>query len=908
MYTLIKDKMPRILLSVMFLSMSHFFCNAQFDNYSEIWNLPSGPYDAFFGNGVSVFDYDGDNIDNITVAYPYLGISGFRVSQGQMISDFFIPLPLNIKQLIWADFNNDGDKELFVTAYGGGLFLFDYSEGDLSLIEDSFSSVIFGFHYGASAADYDNDGDLDLFVTQYWNYNFEAPFENLLFRNEGDFVFTEVGANLGVNAATNNSFQSVWVDFDKDGWQDLYVINDKNIPNLFYRNNSGVSFIEISADNNTNVAMSCMSNSISDYNRDGYFDIFITDGLIPVLLEGDSSGIFTQVAYDVGFNDFQTGWGALWIDDDFDGWEDIHICQGGTALTAMPNQYYHNDNGHFTMSNSFDLYTKASFVNAKGDFDGDCRPDFITMNSAPISYDMWKGTTSVNNYIKIKLVGTESNQDAAGSLIEVYSESGYTMKTITMGDNYISQNSNSIFFGLGNDVNVDSIIVSWPLGSTSKFFNIPINHFFQITEGSTFLDDLFIVESSISVCPDVENAFILPTQDWENWQWSNGQFNNSQTVSSDTTLYAQAWNNNGQSFDLIFNISFSPSIPNITLETYPCVNQESLLKIEDNLVWSAFLNGSYLTSDSINLSDGSYFLHLSNEFGCSSDTFFTVELFDPITIVVSTNDVCPNSLTTYSISSQNQDLSSFSLLGLDNLSGLIEPGIYPISLISEEGCQYHDTLIVSQRLNPQITLLNDTLCSGVFELSDFQIETSDDYNWVLQDQFVSDLPHLFTFEFTDNMGCLYELTQHAFVANELNAIVLEDTMENYSLLNVIPSGGLPPYNIVWQNEFQGSFFEAFPNSTVSYSIEDSIGCYFGGEYTAAASQSTEESFGRFEITFDGVNYYCAACENQDFELYSPKGELQDAGMFHSPFKVKSSMSSGFYLLKIENYVFKLIVL
>jgi hypothetical protein len=128
------------------------------------------------------------------------------------------------------------------------------------------------------------------------------------------------------------------------------------------------------------------------------------------------------------------------------------------------------------------------------------------------------------------------------------------------------------------------------------------------------------------------------------------------------------------------------------------------------------------------------------------------------------------------------------------------------------------------------------------------------------------------------------------------------------LLSVIPSGGLPPYSIVWENEFQGSFFEAFPSSTVSYSIEYSIGCYINGEYTAAASQSINESYSPFNITYDGTNYHCAACENLNFELYSAKGELLDAGRFHSPFKLKSRMVSGFYLLKIENYTFKLIVL
>lgn len=905
---MIKDKTPFGLLLAMVLYLNHFFCIAQFENNNEIWSLPSGPYDAFFGNGVSVFDYDGDNYDNVTIARPFIGISGYQFAQGELTEDFFIPLPLNIKQLLWADFNNDGDKELFVTAYGSGLYLFDYSTEGLLPIESSFSNLYWGFHYGASAADYDNDGDIDLFVCEYMNYNQNLPFQNLLFRNDGNFIFTEVGQAMGVNAATNNSFQSVWVDFNRDGWQDLYVINDHSVPNMFYRNNSGVSFTEISAENNTNVAMSSMSNSVSDFNRDGYFDIFITDGLTPVLLEGNSSGVYSQIAYEVGFNNFQTGWGALWIDDNQDGWEDIHICQGGTEFSAFPNQYYRNDNGIFSLSSTFDLESKASYVNAKGDIDGDFIYDFVTMNSSPVTYDLWRGISSENHFVKIKLSGTFSNRDAAGALIEVYSGGDYSIKTITMGDNYISQNSNNLIFGLGSAQIIDSLVITWPLGLVERFFNIQVNNFYEVIEGQNQIVDLNSVTYNIVVCNSNEDFLVTPDSIWTHWEWSDGQINSSKAFSSDTTVYAQAWNNFGQSFDLIFNLSFSHNIPRITLENFPCLNQESVLKIEDNAIWSAFLNGSYLTSDSTNLSEGNYFLHLSNEYGCTIDTFFTVELFDPFNIIVSTNEACPNSLTTYSIASQNQDLSSLSLIGLDNFSGLIAPGIYPFALISGDGCVYHDTLIVSERLNPNITLLSDTVCSGFFELNDFQIEASDNYNWMLQNQYASDLPNLFTFEFTDNIGCVYELTEYALVANNIDAIILEDTLENYSLLNIIPSGGFPPYNIVWENTSQGSFFEAFPNSTVSYSIEDSIGCYLVGEYTAAASQSTEKGSAGLKITFDGINYHCASCENLNFQLYSPKGELLDTGRFRSPYQPKSGLPPGFYFLKIENFTFKLIEL
>ncbi|MFM7683589.1 MAG: CRTAC1 family protein [Bacteroidota bacterium] len=896
--------MPSHLLMLFFLSLSHIFCSAQFVNYNEIWNLPTGSYNAFFGNGVSVFDYDGDNLDNITVAYPFIGISGFKVSNGQLISDFFVPLPLDIKQLIWGDFNNDGDKELFVTVYGGGLFLFDYTQNGLVLIENAFSSVILGFHYGASAADFDNDGDLDLFVTQYWNYNFTAPYSNLLFRNEGNFVFSEVGASLGVNAATNNSFQSVWVDFDQDGWQDLYVINDKNVPNLFYKNNFGISFSEISETNNSNIAMSCMSNSISDFDRDGFFDIFITDGLTPVLLKGESSGIFNEVAYEVGFMNFQTGWGALWIDDDLNGWDDIHICQGGTTLVAMPNQYYRNENGYFTLNNSFDLLFKASFVNSKGDFDGDCSPDFITMNSAPISYDIWKGLPSINNYIKLKLVGTVSNLDAAGSLIEVYCESGYTLKTITMGDNYISQNSNSLFFGIASDEVADSIIVTWPLGGVSKFFNVDANHFYQITEGSEILDDLFQIESNFSVCPEVENFEITPDQDWENWQWTNGEMNNSQWVNSDTTLFAQAWNGESQLFSLTFIVDFIQDAPAYNLVIDECDEVGSVLVIDHVDSWSANLNGVYIQNDSTFLAQGNYLLELINLNGCQEDTLLHVEFFNHPVISSGINLLCPETEAHYSIEIQNYDSTFFELEGLDFFSGYLPAGIYPFNLLSNEGCIYTDTLSIPHLYNPEIQLLNDTVCQFDFETNDFEIITADSNTWTLDNYVAAELPNEITFHFVDNEGCNFHYSDFVYLNTDMSVEIIEDTLSNYSILTAFPTGGTPPYQITWDNVFVSNQFEITSNQTVSYAIVDSLGCVISGFFTSAPIQSNLIENDRIALFYFDQDLYCEVCHNEPFELYNSEGKLIESGTFRSPFSLKNNLATGLYYLKIKNQIYK----
>ena len=881
-------------------------CYGQFEDYSSIWHIPSMSYDAFYGNGISVFDYDGDDIDNITVAYPYIGISGFHVSQGELLSDFFVPLPLNIKQLIWADFNNDGDKELFVTTYGSGLFLYEYSDDGLTLIEGSFSSIISGFHYGASAADFDNDGDLDLFVTQYWNYNFGAPLPNLLFRNEGNFEFTEVGASLGVNAATNNSFQSVWVDFNRDGWQDIYVVNDKNIPNLFYQNNSGTSFTEISIVNNTNIAMSCMSNSISDFNRDGFFDIFISD-VYPVLLEGDSSGVYNQVAYDVGFNTLQTAWGSLWIDDDHDGWDDIHICQGGTVLEEMSNQYFKNNEGNFTLSNSFDSYLKASFVNAKGDFDGDCSPDFVVMNAAPNSYDVWKGKPLENNYIKLELEGTISNRDAAGAIVETYSNSGLTMKAVLYGDNYISQSSNVLLFGVGESEIIDSICIYWPRGLVEKFYNIEVNHSYLVIEGSSEITNTQLLTYSLNYCHSASGVQITPNEEWIHWQWQDGIADSSIVVFSDTILYATAWNIENQSFDLVYELSFSSPTPEISLHVSDCINDPNIISVNKNSDWSLIFNLNEIFNDTIFVQEGNHLISFTHEFGCSLDTLIEIDALIPPEIIQHIQPSCPGSLIEFSIELENADVFNYTLEGLEYWSGFLSSGNYPFVITDDStNCKYRDTLVINQRPYPNISVVNDSICEN--SLSSFEIEISDTAfaDWSVINSEYIDQEGVLSVSIQDTLGCQYSEEITVLISSTISVFPLEQSIDGQQILTLSPTGGIPPYVILWQDSLIADSFVLTSEGWLDYEITDKLGCTYFGSYYFEQGNSINEFAENFDLFVNGDLLICSNCKKFAYSILASSGALVEDGIFQNEFINLNELPKGFYLIRVNNKVLKFV--
>jgi hypothetical protein len=899
--------MPRSYIAAVILFLSHFFCDAQFENFSEEWNIPTGSYDAFFGNGVSVFDYDGDNIDNVTIAHPYIGIYGFQVSQGQMSSDFFIPLPLNIKQLLWADFNNDGDKELFVTTYGSGLFLYDYVNGELIQLVDAFSSIIFGFHYGASTSDFDNDGDLDIFVCQYFNYQFGSGHPNLLFRNDGNFIFTEIGESLGVNTITNNSFQSVWLDFNRDGWQDLYVINDKNIPNLFFQNNNGLSFTEIAGLNNSNIAMSCMSNSISDFNRDGFFDVFITDGATPVLLSGDSSGVFSEVANENGFGPFQTGWGALWIDDNFDGWDDLHICQGGTVLTPMNNQYYQNNDGAFIEMNSFDVETKASFVNAKGDLNGDCFPDFVVMNASPNSYDVWKGISNENNYFKLKLEGTISNKDAAGAIVEAYSNSGLTMKALLYGDNYISQSSNVLLFGVGNSEIIDSICIYWPRGLIEKFYSIEVNHSYLVIEGSSEITNNELLTYSLNYCHNTAGILITPSQEWVHWQWQDGNQDSSILAFSDTILHATAWNIQNQSFDLIYNISFSSPFPEIAVDQSECSYDSSIISINKGADWSLSHNQNEFFTDTIYAIEGIHFLSFTHNFGCSLDTVIQIDAITPATIAKNIQSACPENLVEFSIVLENSEISNYSLAGLENWSGFLPSGVYPF-VITEitSNCEYADTLVIEQRTSPNISVLNDSICEN--SMSSFEIEINDNSlaDWSIINSEYIEQESVLSVTIQDTMGCLYSEDVSVLISSYISVFPSEQTMNEQQILSLNPIGGIPPYAIFWQDSLFADSFVLASDGWVVYEVTDQLGCTHIGSYYFQQSIDINEFPEYFDLFFNGDMLFCSNCNQCTYSILSMNGGLVEAGVFKNAFLNLGALDKGIYIVRVNNEVLKFV--
>lgn len=470
-----------------------------------------------YGGGVSFCDFDGDGWDDIT----YSTTDGEEVYFYKNNSGTFTLIDLGIndtyrtKQVIWIDYDSDGDKDFFATSISG-LNKFYENDGNMNFTDITATCGLFTdnkYTYGASFGDIDNDGDLDVFICNRDDVTFNQY--NYLYRNDGG-TYVEVTSSAGINLGNQVSFTSAFFDYNNDGYQDIYVANDKPAnPNRLYENDGDGTFTDVSVISGAGIAIDAMSTTIGDYNNDGWFDIYVTNTTAGnQLLENNGDGTFTNVAPFIGVSFESIAWGAVFLDADNDSNLDLYVSGifDGSVPSLLPSAFYENQ-GDDTFSIpsgigfSGDILT--SFSNALGDFNNDGLPDIIVMNDTDNNF-LWENTTTnSNNWLKLKLEGVTSNKDGIGSKIEI-NAGGKTQYRYTLnGEGYIGQNSNTEFIGLGAATIIDYLKITWLSGTVDYFTNLNTNQTLSIVEGESLsVDDYSIVDISLFPNPASSKLYI----------------------------------------------------------------------------------------------------------------------------------------------------------------------------------------------------------------------------------------------------------------------------------------------------------------------------------------------------------------------------------------------------------------
>ncbi len=468
-----------------------------------IFGVETDHTSGYLGTGVSFADFNGDGLDDLSFGH-HAGALSFYIGS----ANGFVPVELNLetpdaesKGIVWADIDNDGDQDLFVTFRLAPNKLW-INQGNLDLVDVSATCGIAQDNrrsFGPAFGDFDRDGLLDLFVSNY-GYSVDVPQGNELYRNLGNGQFEDVTMDLGMGGANLQCFQATWMDADRDGWLDLHVVRDRLIyPNLFYHNKAAetgvATFVEEAALRGLDEGLNCMSSSPHDYDRDGDLDVYISGGLEGnALLENTGDGYYTNVTSELVAM-YEVCWSGQWLDVDADGWEELHVITGLAdfieypqvlyTYTDEPDELFQNAEGELVEPGTlFQSVSALSYASAVGDYNGDGFIDFVShkIGTAP---EIRRSTPNGNSVMRILLHGTESNADAIGSKIELWAGSDYWYRETYCGEGYLAQNSRWEHFGLANHTTIDSIQVSWPIGTTETWYDVPVTVALELTEGTS---------------------------------------------------------------------------------------------------------------------------------------------------------------------------------------------------------------------------------------------------------------------------------------------------------------------------------------------------------------------------------------------------------------------------------------
>ncbi|HEY6388560.1 MAG TPA: CRTAC1 family protein [Candidatus Acidoferrum sp.] len=512
------------------------------------------------GTGVAIFDYDNDGWPDIFIVN---GTSLDAPASGKLPTSHLyhnnhdgtftdVTKKAGLTHTGWGqgvcvgDYDNDGSEDLYVTYYGKNILYHNNGDGTFSDVSEKAGVAGSGKTWGTGCAfvDYDRDGHLDLMVANYVDFDLSAapaPGErasciwkgvpvmcgpqglpaakNTLYHNRGDGTFEDVSTKSHIDKADGHYSLSVsTLDYDDDGWPDIFVACDSTASILYHNNRDGtftdVAITAGAAFNEDGHAQAGMGSTVADFNGDGKLDIFKTNFSddTATLYRNNGNGTFDDVTYPagLGLNTKYLGWGAMFFDFDNDGWPDLLLVNGHVypevdsqhlgSTFQEPRILYHN-NGNATFTDiSADSGPGITTVNSSrglaiGDLWNDGRLSAVISNMNASPSLLVNDVRTTNHWIAFHLVGASmpatpetgakrSSRDAIGARIMMKAGARLFVDEVRSGSSYDSNSDMRVHFGLGFVAKLDSVEVRWPSGLVEQFENLAVDAIHTLKEGT----------------------------------------------------------------------------------------------------------------------------------------------------------------------------------------------------------------------------------------------------------------------------------------------------------------------------------------------------------------------------------------------------------------------------------------
>jgi hypothetical protein len=405
-----------------------------------------------------------------------------------------------------ADYDNDGNEDLYVTGYGGNRLY--HNNGNCSFTNVTEQAGVGGSGWSTSATwvDLDNDGRLDLVVDRYveWDWNdlwcgehregyrgychpdVFQPITMLVYHNDGNGHFSEVAHKLGLDIPAKALGIAI-ADYDQDGRIDLFVAND-SMPEFLFHQKADHTFEEVGLESEVAVnaegkTYAGMGVDFADYDNDGWPDLVITDlaNQRYALYRNLGDGTFDYTSLSTGLGSMtmlHSGWSLRFMDYDNDGWKDLLIAQGhdlDTIEKSFPQLRYkepmmlvRNTGRKFVdiSSISSEIFHEAWVGRgmAIGDINNDGRIDAVVSTNGGAAHVLLNFTETSNHWTTLKLVGHKSNRDGIGAQVKVTTKLGSQWGMVTTSSGYMSASDPRLHFGLGSADAAESIEIRWPSG------------------------------------------------------------------------------------------------------------------------------------------------------------------------------------------------------------------------------------------------------------------------------------------------------------------------------------------------------------------------------------------------------------------------------------------------------------